>query len=398
MTSFITSIVTRAAAACLTAGALVAAPASASTYTVLKQGFNHTTGTNPKGTLFLDTSGALYADMLFGSEIIKLSPPTRGETNWKLQVIYSSTGPTDEQEPLGLIGDAGGNLYGTSFLGGNGDTGCIFMLSPPPSGQTAWSEQVIWNNPAGNDAPASLLIDGKGELTFTVNNSQQQIGEVIRLTPPNVTGGAWTPSTLVTFAGGGNEVALSGLQPGPKGDLYLLDANGGSSGFGSISQLAPSTEGQPWKVVRSASFTNGSADGRSPGGPVATKSTLYIAAVSATGAPTIVRAKPTRTGFALTTIYTFSGSGNEADSLFANPAGGLVGTSVLGGANGDGAVFTLTPPNTKSGAWNFTDIHDFAESDGENPDSIGVDVSGTIYGATQYGGPGHDGVIYSLTP
>src|SRR2546428_8142216 len=42
----------------------------------------------------------------------------------------------------GLTMDAAGNLYGTTFLGGSGDGGVVFMLTPNDS-KTAWTQKVL---------------------------------------------------------------------------------------------------------------------------------------------------------------------------------------------------------------------------------------------------------------
>ena len=66
----------------------------------------------------------------------------------------------------------------------------------------------------------------------------------------------------------------------------------------------------------------------------------------------------------------------------------------MGGANGDGTVFELTPV---SGGWSYTDLHDFSGSDGAHPyGSLTLDSSGNLYGMLQ-GVPGL-GSVYELEP
>jgi uncharacterized repeat protein (TIGR03803 family) len=68
----------------------------------------------------------------------------------------------------------------------------------------------------------------------------------------------------------------------------------------------------------------------------------------------------------LTTLYSLTGSGsgdgaNPAASLIADPAGNLYGTTLNGGANGQGTVFQLDPSG------NPTVLYSFTGGDGSHP-------------------------------
>ena len=58
-----------------------------------------------------------------------------------------------------LVGDAEGNLYGTSSVGGGthckfyAEHGCglVFELSPPQGGKATWTETILYRFVGGND-------------------------------------------------------------------------------------------------------------------------------------------------------------------------------------------------------------------------------------------------------
>ena len=51
-------------------------------------------------------------------------------------VLYSFTGSTDGSQPWSGLIPVRGALYGTTFAGGNGDNGVVYMLSNSQSGLT----------------------------------------------------------------------------------------------------------------------------------------------------------------------------------------------------------------------------------------------------------------------
>ena len=80
-----------------------------------------------------------------------------------------------------------------------------------------------------------------------------------------------------------------------------------------------------------------------------------------------------------------------------DPAGNLYGSTALGGANGRGTVYKLTPG---SGGWTESVLYSFAGgADGASPEgSLVMDQAGNLYGTATYGGGSDNGVVYELSP
>jgi len=120
--------------------------------------------------------------------------------------------------------------------------------------------------------------------------------------------------------------------------------------------------------------------------------TVYELASSGGGAP-------------LHVLYAFQGSGdNYADGVSPwsgvvfDGEGNLYGTTAnggLGGYNGYGVVYKLTP---SSGAWSQVLLYSFTGgTDGGNPyGGLVFDSTGNLYGATFYGGSSGGGTAYEL--
>src|SRR5271170_7214742 len=120
---------------------MVAAGAPASTFTVRYnfKGAPTDGGLPYYGSLIRDPGGNLYGTTWVGGAsnggaIFKLDA-TGAET-----LLYSFTGGTDGGTPYaGLIQDGSGNLYGTTLIGGAFDQGVVFKLD------TGGTETVLYS-------------------------------------------------------------------------------------------------------------------------------------------------------------------------------------------------------------------------------------------------------------
>ena len=82
--------------------------------------------------------------------------------------------------------------------------------------------------------------------------------------------------------------------------------------------------------------------------------------------------------------------------MIFDSAGHVFGTSTVGGLDGLGVVFHLTP--TLTGEWQFTSLYDFKGSpDGALPyGGLVRDNAGHLYGTTYYAGANDLGTVYEL--
>ncbi|HYU13540.1 MAG TPA: choice-of-anchor tandem repeat GloVer-containing protein, partial [Stellaceae bacterium] len=90
-----------------------------------------------------------------------------------LTTLYSFTGTGgDGAFPVaGLISDASGALYGTTWYGGGAGVGTVFKLTPPAAPGGGWTETVLYSfTGTGGDGEhpyAGLISDAPGALYGT---------------------------------------------------------------------------------------------------------------------------------------------------------------------------------------------------------------------------------------
>jgi uncharacterized repeat protein (TIGR03803 family) len=95
------------------------------------------------------------------------------------------------------------------------------------------------------------------------------------------------------------------------------------------------------------------------------------------------------------TLHSFSDTdGAEPQvSLAQGIDGAFYGTTKLGGANGDGTVFKISPNGTLS------TLHSFDDTDGAEPSGgLILATDGNFYGTTQAGGASGDGTVFKISP
>jgi uncharacterized repeat protein (TIGR03803 family) len=209
---------------------------------------------------------------------------------------------------------------------------------------------------------------------------------------------AGTLKVVHNFTGGSDGGSpVDGLMMSAKGTLYGTASGGGTAGLGTVFQIGGGTE----KVLHSF---QGGADGASPNGGVIDNAggTLFgtTTAGGASGAGTVYSLR----GTTETVLYSFAGgTGDGADpqaGLVMDAGKNLYGTTSAGGVFGNGTVFELVAPTTKTGAWTEKLLYSFGTgTDGATPvGRVVFDSAGNLYGTTSAGGASGYGTVFQLQP
>jgi uncharacterized repeat protein (TIGR03803 family) len=343
------------------------------------------------------------------------------------QVLYSFYDSGGAVLPVaGVIPDASGNLYGTTFYGGANGVGMVFELTPTASG---WKEKVLHSfNTDGVDGfwvTGGLVFDAAGNLYGTTEfggtgacSVLGGCGTVFELSP--TASGEWTETILHDFQGPDGWEVHAGLAIDTAGNLYGTTANGGAYNQGTVFEVSPSADGS-WTQKVLHHFTGG-PDGGVPYGNVTLDAAGNVYGMTSAGGGTTSACKygcgtvfelsytelsPTAdahwTGKLLHNFSTSTGDGRYPSAgLTFDAAGNLYGTTGAGGGNGHfnaGIVFELTIG--ASGKWTEKVLHNFNQTsaDGVNPSgNVIFDKSGNLYSVTLNGGSSGHGTVFELTP
>ena len=189
----------------------------------------------PGGQLAIDPSGNLYgaADCnttlgCFYGAVWQLQP---SQGSWTLNSLFQFNGYNGYQ-PVGVLRDASGNLYGTTFGDGGNESAAVYELSPYNGG---WNYSQLYNYGGfGEDSTSSLAMDSAGNLYGA--DSIVGYGYIFKLTR---SGSGWTFSRLHSFSGPDGSGATGNLVFDSNGNLYGTTVKGGSYGYGVIWEITP---------------------------------------------------------------------------------------------------------------------------------------------------------------
>jgi hypothetical protein len=293
-------------------------------------------GANPSGGLIMDQSGALYgtsdlggsaADLSGFGTVFKLTPLNPEKTRWEESILYRFEGGIDGRNPMSrLTRDATGAIYGTTLYGGTGGCvdflsyvigcGIVFKLTPPASGQTAWTKTTLHNFSGGSDGSipqGKLRFDTSGALYGTTfqggtgdcTDSLLNVigcGVIFKLTPPPPLHNKWIESVIHDFSGPDGAFPQGGVLVDGSGALIGTTSGGGPMSWGVLGSY-----GLVFKL--------------SPPGPGQSHWSEKV-------------------------LYEFdlSSSGDEpVGELIRDPQGHLFGVAFKGGLHLGGTVFEITP-------------------------------------------------------
>jgi len=417
------SIGFRAAIATLGVALFAAIPCAAQQETVLYSLGNGTDGALPLAGLIFDGAGKLYGTASIGGSnglgaVFELSPQQGG--GYTGTVLHSFGSGTDGQVPyaVSLIFDSAGNLYGTTQFGGTYNAGTVFELSP--NGQGSWTEKVLYifgnGTYDGQNPFTGLIFDADGNLYGTTyDGGLYTYGTAFELSPAE--GGSWTETVLFSFGNGMGigRYPRSQLIFDAAGNLYGVCKFGGLYGYGTAFELSPNGQGG-WTGTTLHTFNDNGSDGYQPLGALildaagnlyGTTSAGGIYCSSSGGCGTVFELSPTGGGTWTETVLHSFGNGTDGQfplgALIFDASGDLYGTTSAGGVNNFGTVFKMSPQT--GGGYAETVLHAFGGSgDGTDPwSNLIFDHAGNLYGTTRTGGiycsgAGGCGTVFELAP
>jgi uncharacterized repeat protein (TIGR03803 family) len=188
----------------------------------------------------------------------------------------------------------------------------------------------------------------------------------------------------------------SGLAEGPDGNYYGTTAGGGSFDAGTVFCMTP--DGQETLIHQ---FATGSVtDGSSPlGGIVAGRDGTFFGATQFGGTSGLGTVFQVDAGGALHIVYSFGAVSGDAvepiGTLIRGTDGNLYGTTKVGGTQGLGTLFQVTPAGGEHVVYSFgANATDAAQP----TDGVIQGRDGNFYGITHQGGQNGTGAVFRVTP
>ena len=385
--------------------------------------FNGINGQYPVAGVTFDSLGNMYGTTAQGGSAFNpLGTSTVSDglgTIWKyspsagLTSLFSFSGAAtpanNGYRPLTpLLIDAQGNLFGTTYYGGNDFSpdvnghlglGTVFKFS----GAGQFTTLHEFSGPDGEN-PVGMLRDNQGNLFGTTwqggANVNPTLGDFgLGTIFEYSSGGTFSNPILFSSTNGGGNVA-AGMVTDGLGNFYGTTYEGGSIGRGSIFKYSQATG-----ITTLVNFTG--TNGSFPSAPpvIDSQGNLYGTTVQGGASSTASNSccgtiwkYSTATG-AFTTLVSFDGDTVPADGMF--PGGGvtldsngnLYGGTTFGGVFGDGIIYEY------SSAGQLSTLVTFSGPNGWNPEgNLTFDSAGNLYGITNEGGTSSFGNVFKLTP
>jgi uncharacterized repeat protein (TIGR03803 family) len=391
-------------------------------------------GANPPGALVVDSSGVFYGITSGGGKrglgtVFELAPPTSAGGSWMEDTIYSFSGTTiSGSDPRGtLYMDVQGNLYGTTFAGqpygpagyAQWSNGTAFELLHRSQFGAPWKAKLLnyfayrpvaTNGSFVSDGTSLYSTGSGGSGTAYETCSYNGCGTVVKLSPPAPGKSDWAAHVVRDFGtslGDGVNPAVNLVMA--KGVIYGTTIQGGKNGFGRVFELVENNGSWNGFTLHDLAFTEGQA----PLGRLVIDSagniygTAYVGGIANCqfGCGSVFKLSPPAVGggsWQEATLYKFTGGadgGNPQGGVIFDSAGNLYGTASTAGT-GFGTVYKLVPPQTTGGAWTEVTLHSFggAPSDGSTPLAELIMVKGMLYGTSSRGGSEDAGAIFAVNP
>jgi hypothetical protein len=373
----------------------------ASTVTTLYSFTRGTDGGYPSGALAIDGMGDLFGTTSSSSAVFEIANTPSGYASTSI-TLADFSGPTDGSGPDGgVIIHGNGDLFGTTSGGGTDGSGTVFEIVNGPSGYGSLT--TLYNftgGPDGSTPYAGLVADANGNLFGTTySGGQNSVGTVFELVN-SASGYASTPVTLYSFANTPDGYyPSSGVILDGNGDLLGTTTNGGADGGGTVFEIFNTASGYASTDTILYSFTNG-ADG---GGPVMGLTLVNGTLIGTTsrggdgGYGTVFETAPS----SFKTVYSFTDGADGAypqGALIADAKGDLFGTTSGDGGRTNGNVFEIVNGPSGNASTPITLYSFTGGTDGGVPlGPLLMDASGNLFGTTNDGGgPSGAGTVFEI--
>ena len=370
-----------------------------------------TDGEYPTAAL-INVHGDLYGTTTVGGphgygEVFSLDPATNLE-----KIVYPFCSQknggklcTDGESPQAGVIDVDGMLYGTTLYGGHSASlsGTVFSVNLKTGDETVLYS-FSGKHYKGARYPDAGVIDLNGVLYGTTDSGgdRHEYGTVFSLDLKKDTEMVLDRFSARKKGGIFPEAGLIDID----GTLYGTTSEGGKYNGGTVFSIDPTTGAET--VLHS--FRGYPSDGAEPfAGLINVKGRLYGSTEygGAYGVGTVFSVDPTSDAENL--LYSFQGypsDGGEPVAGVINVKGMLYGTTQYGGSEdcssygevvGCGTVFSLDP-NTGVETMLYSFCAQQFCADGDYPMAALLNVNGTLYGTTKYGGAYGGGTVFSIVP
>lgn len=402
---FVLILLTAVASSLALAGA-----ASAQTLTTLTN-FDRSSGAYPFfGSLIADANGDLFGTTWEGGtsnmgvvfEILKTA--SGYDSTPKILVNFGTDG--NAYPYAGLIADANGDLFGTTFGDQTVNKGTVFEIAYDPATSTYASTPVTlatFNGANGAYPYTGLMADANGNLFGTTAwGGSGNWGTVFEV--PKTSSGYTPLVSLVSFNWADGVAPFAGLIADANGDLFGTTEGGGSGGAGTVFEIINTSSGYSSTPTTLVNFdfthaypygnliadANGDLFGETHGG----------GGLSDLGA--VFEVVNSSSGYSSTPKFLAGFSGEDGGypygGLIADANGSLFGTTYGGGVAGYGTVFEI-PFDTSTGSYASAPVtlFSFDYTDGVSPEAgLIADGNGNLFGTTDGGGTGGFGTVFEL--
>ncbi|HEY2584579.1 MAG TPA: choice-of-anchor tandem repeat GloVer-containing protein, partial [Tepidisphaeraceae bacterium] len=340
-------------------------------------------GANPQSMLTADRFGNLWGTTSAGGAngdgtVFEIAKGSR-----KLTTVASFNGTNGAAPISNVVSDSNNDVFGTTTGGGGFGDGTLWEIA---NGTKTITTLVYFNGSNGANPRGALIIDSLNVIWGTTSGGGADgDGTVFRI--PH--GGSLT--TIASFNGINGKSPTGGLTMDGSSNLYGTAELGGANGIGTVFKIASGST-----VVTTLASFNG-ANGQYPeAAPTLDTSgnlygTTYLGGPGGNG--TIYEVAKGLNAITSLAAFNVANGENPQGGLWLDSSGNLYGTTVQGGANGDGTIFEMpVGPNT------IGVLASFSGPDGSEPTAgVWLDSYGNLYGTTSVGGPSAAGTVYELT-